>query len=316
MLIDRIDDFVRFDNYEKRNIYIQGLHEVIEEIRKFPCLRPMLFLREDLFESINFTTGNMKVKDRTIYLTWTSEEILNFLFRRVMKQRAFSIYIKDLEKIINSNIETSLSKIKNYLLNLAVKLNLKKDKKYNSLEHKIVKELLYLILPPIVKLNTIEMEFEDMLKQFLIDKNFINPRIFIIFINKLNEEQYVYYSHNPPNIKNKRLGQIRRVENYSTINIYTNNCIKQALNYTKDLLLDNIQGLFPDEKINFKKSFYLLNNSFISKNTLTEEEIFNILKENSLKVSQIKFIIHYLEIVKYFYKKGKNYTISNVYKKA
>lgn len=317
ILIDRIDDFVRFDNYNKRSIYIQGLHEVIEELRKFSCLRPMLFLREDLFESINFTTGNMKVKDRTIYLTWTPEEILNFIFRRVIKQKAFRIYYKDLNKIIASNTEMSTyNKIKNIILDLSIKLKLRKKKKYNSFEHKVVKELLYFILPPIVKLNTKEMEFEDMLKQFLIDEDFINPRIFITFMNKLNEEQYIFYSKNPPSISNKKLGHIRKIKDYNTINVYTNICIKQALNYTKSSLLDHIQGLFPDENINFKKCFFNLNNNFLSKNVLIEEEIFNLLKKESLNIQQIKFIIHYLQVVKYFYKKGKKYTISNVYKKA
>lgn len=313
ILIDRIDDFVRFSNYEKRKVYIQALHEVVEEIRTFLNIRPMLFLREDLFKSIYFTTGTMKVKDRVIYLTWTSEEILNFLFRRVCHQKIFIDYNNHFQRIINNNKNTS--KLKNLIFSIFVKLKLKENKKYNSFEHKLVKELLFLILPPVVKINGQLLEFEDMLNNFLLDRDFINPRVIICFINMLNEKQYNYYLNNPPEYSNKKLGIIKKVKEYETLNIYTNNCIKDSLVYTKTLLLEHIQGIFPDKNIKFKNIFFKIDDVIQKTNNLEESKIFNLLKFD-LSVQQIKFVIHYLLVVKYFYRKGKTYQLSNVYKKA
>lgn len=309
ILIDKIDDFVRYENYENRKIYLQGLHELIEEIRLLDNIRPMLFLREDLFEDLNFTIGRMKVEDRATYLIWTCEEILLFILERASKQAAFGIYIKDLKNIINSGYN------KNFLWQFFKKFS-NKNKNCNSLEHKVIKEMLYFLYPPEVKIKEKKLEFEDMLKDFLIDKDFINPRIFISFLNKLNEEQYFYYNLNPPNVTKKKIGVVRRVNEYNTINVYNNDCIIKALNHCKNLITNHIKGLFPDEKINLDECFSQFDSRLQKNKRIKKLELLKLLDKFSFKESEKNFIIHYLKVVRYIYENEKEYILSNVYKKV
>lgn len=309
ILIDKIDDFVRFENYENRKKYIQGLHELIEEIRLLDNIRPILFLREDLFENLNFSIGRMKIEDRAIYLVWSCEEILHFIFKRSIIQPAFQIYSDNLKKMIDTNYNPN--RFAQFFYNL---LRKNKKEKYNSLEHKVIKEIIYFIYPPEIKIKGKTLDLEEMLRNFLIDKEFINPRVFILFLNKLNEEQFNYYSLNPPNITKEKVGVVKKVNEYDTINVYNDECIIKSLNHSKALTINHIKGLFPDEKINLDKCFSEIDKKLQKNKKIRKNDFINILKKFLSEENEINFIIHYLKVVRYIYENEREYVLSNVYK--
>lgn len=313
--IDRVDDFVRHECYEARKLYIQGLHELIEEVKLCTNIRPMLFMREDLFEEIKFSIGPMKVKDRTIYLKWEDEEILNFLFFRFIEQEPFFKYLNYFKEIIRQNDQESISKILKIKKRIKEKVKefLGKEKKVEkSYTHKVVKEMLYLILPPEVNIDGKKKEFELFLKENLIDRNGFNPRIMIKFMNTLNDKQNYYYRCNYPVIINRKAGKMKKINEFATLNIYTNGCIKDSMNTTKDDVLEHIKSLFPDHNINFIKAFEMIQT--LKKDIFTKNELEKILNSEFSK-KEIDFILNYLQTIGFFYIEKNNLKISNLYKK-
>ncbi|MGL5051335.1 MAG: hypothetical protein ACRC6E_12035 [Fusobacteriaceae bacterium] len=313
--IDRVDDFVRHENYEARKLYIQGLHELIEELRFNSNIRPLLFMREDLFEEIKFSIGPMKVKDRTIYLKWEDEEILNFLFFRFIQQQPFKKYISYFKEVIRKNEQDSISKfsrIKKFLKEKAKKILKKEIRVDKSYAHSVVKEMLYLILPPEVEIENKKKEFEIFLKENLIDTNGLNPRIIIKFINTLNEKQNDYYKSNLPEITNRKAGKPKKINEFMSLNIYTNGCIKEALNITKADILEHIKSLFPDENIEFIKAFEIIQNE--KKEVFKKYELEKKLSDKFTK-EEVVFILNFLKTIGFFCEEGKNLKISKLYRK-
>ena len=63
LYIDRIDRFVANTEYGLQKKYIQGLFDTVEEISQLPNINVVLFLRTDLFYSMEITYEHDKIRD-------------------------------------------------------------------------------------------------------------------------------------------------------------------------------------------------------------------------------------------------------------
>jgi len=85
ILVDRIDEFVIKEDYKTQKLTLQGLIGCERGYRSYSNLRVKLFLRHDLFHRIDFREfGADKVLYDSIELTWTSEDIRDFLSKRIL----------------------------------------------------------------------------------------------------------------------------------------------------------------------------------------------------------------------------------------
>lgn len=85
ILIDRIDEFVIKDQYKTQKLALQGLLGCERSYRPYSHLRVKLFLRQDLFRRIDLREfGADKVIYDSVTLSWTPEDIRDFLSKRVI----------------------------------------------------------------------------------------------------------------------------------------------------------------------------------------------------------------------------------------
>ena len=84
LLIDKIDEFVIREEYEIQKLALQGLLGCERGYLGYDNLRMKLFLRRDLYEKIDLREfGAEKVDFRTVQLTWTPQDIREFLSKRI-----------------------------------------------------------------------------------------------------------------------------------------------------------------------------------------------------------------------------------------
>ena len=84
VLIDKIDDFVVGIEYEEQLKNIQALVECANDYR-FPEIKVKLFLRSDLFNRLDFERiGYDKIYSQTTTLEWSKEDICEFVARRLV----------------------------------------------------------------------------------------------------------------------------------------------------------------------------------------------------------------------------------------
>src|ERR1044071_2301372 len=84
LLVDKVDEFVIKEEYETQKLALQGLLGCERGYLGYENLRMKLFLRRDLYEKIDLREfGAEKVDFRTVELTWTAEDIRDFLAKRI-----------------------------------------------------------------------------------------------------------------------------------------------------------------------------------------------------------------------------------------
>jgi len=200
ILIDRIDNFVGQEEYKIQKKYIEGLVSAIEEIRRQTNIQPILFLRTDLFKSLDIQFEYDKVKARTIHLKWTKIEIVRFLALRLFSNK----YIFDNYKSILYNSIAKEVHSENKFKLLLYKLSILRRKNHKidlekTTNYKIFENFLKAFLPD--KVNHInnagveeQMELFEWIDSHFVDNNeYINPRCLIYFFNKLSVNQYDAY---------------------------------------------------------------------------------------------------------------------------
>jgi hypothetical protein len=218
ILIDRIDNFVQKEKYSLQKRYIQGLFDCIEEISLLENIHPTLFLRTDLFYSYDSDIEVDKVKDRTIELSWTKGETLNFILYRFNS----NAYIKNtfrpfLKHYIST--DTGIKKVEKKKLpwyktfwkkksnRFKEKNNILKEKlAYN---YRISEKYLTMFFPKEIEMYEGDTKiFVEWIFEYLKDANdFVNPRLIIDFFNQLIEfetlhlKQYCFENENIESIE-------------------------------------------------------------------------------------------------------------------
>lgn len=81
ILIDKLDDFYKY-NQEKMEALIKGLFLAVEELRDFPSIQPIVFIRTDIYERAGIKDAD-KFRDSKFEITWDSDETLRFLAKRL-----------------------------------------------------------------------------------------------------------------------------------------------------------------------------------------------------------------------------------------
>jgi hypothetical protein len=85
VMIDKLDEFVLKEEYEIQKKIIQGLLFVERSYNRFSNIKLKIFLRSDIFKKLNFDElGYEKVSSRKVDLTWSHEDIREFLARRIV----------------------------------------------------------------------------------------------------------------------------------------------------------------------------------------------------------------------------------------
>jgi hypothetical protein len=102
VLIDRIDEFLIKEEYDIQRMTLQGLVACERSYRQYHNLRIKLFLRRDLFEQIDLREfGADKVLHDALNLTWTAEEIRDFLSKRILYNYLTVWGMTNLQLILN-----------------------------------------------------------------------------------------------------------------------------------------------------------------------------------------------------------------------
>lgn len=83
--IDKIDKFVAGEDYLIQRLYIQALLEVEDDLHARDRIKLKVFLREDLYERLNFSAiGPDKSEFNTLKLRWAETELKAFVARRLL----------------------------------------------------------------------------------------------------------------------------------------------------------------------------------------------------------------------------------------
>lgn len=83
--VDKIDKFVAGEDYQTQKQFIEALLEVEDDLVSIGNLHFNIFIRSDLFARLSFAAlGRDKVSDRTLYLEWSDDEIIQFVASRIL----------------------------------------------------------------------------------------------------------------------------------------------------------------------------------------------------------------------------------------
>lgn len=276
IIIDKIDDFVRHQDYENQKIYIQALYEVIEEINN-ERIKPVLFIREDLYRSIDFSTGYIKANERSCFIKWEINDILILILKRFLINEYFGTKCNKL-----FYRKKYYQKIKNKL-----KQKIKPDKYcFENKVHEDISKILYYFLNPVYKKKEFQSVFINELGTGTAG---LIPRIILLFFKELVIVQNKYNIENKEKIK--KLKTLKGIDgmDYETYDLFREESIEKAIRNVKESARSQIIHSFGEEK--FKNAFNeidrdeekIVNKERINKLGLTSEEVdFFITKLNAL----------------------------------
>ena len=263
VLIDRLDSFVKREKYSIQKYYIQGLLDTVEELTTYKSLHFTVFLRTDLFYSLNlnFNIEYDKAKDRVLTLEWEKHEVLKFITKRLMANN----YIKDnfknqLERIFRHETYKRISKNGksiNPLKKLLLKISKNKDFQYDkNLYYSVYESFIKLFLPN--KVSHINKKGQEndielchwIFTHFRYQNDFINPRVIIHFFNTLFIKQYEEYLYDETKTMNENylLLEPNEINGFSSLNIFSKKSIIESYDIIRNEELKNIYFLINDPK--------------------------------------------------------------------
>lgn len=88
MTLDRVDETFKYDR-RKQEAVVQALMQAESRVSQFECISLVAFLRRDLFELYDIQEKN-KLVSRMLTLTWSEEEWLEVLGRRVLANESLA----------------------------------------------------------------------------------------------------------------------------------------------------------------------------------------------------------------------------------
>ena len=261
VLIDRLDSFVKREKYSIQKYYIQGLLDTIEELTTYQSLQFTVFLRTDLFYSLNLNIEYDKAKDRVLYLEWEKHEVLKFITKRLMANSYIKNNFKNqLERILKNEIYKRISKNGksiNPLKKLLLKISKNNDLPYDkNLYYSVYEGFIKLFLPNKVShINRKGQEVDIELclwifTHFRYQNDFINPRVIIHFFNTLFIKQYEEYYNDATIIMNENnlLLEPININDFSSLNIFSKKSIIESYDIIRNEELKNIYLLISDPK--------------------------------------------------------------------
>jgi hypothetical protein len=301
ILIDRIDNFVQKEKYSLQKKYIQGLFDSIEEISLLENIHPTLFLRTDLFYSYDSDIEIDKIKDRTIELTWSKGETLNFLLYRLSNNtyinKTFAPFLNHLlEQERNKKIKKSkenkyklIRTVKSFFFTKKESIRLKEKQAYN---YRVSEKYLTMFFPQdLISSDGEPIKFVDWIFEYLKDANdFVNPRLLIDFFNQLIDfevfhlSQFCYENENIEYIE----PSFDFEKNLFYENLFHQNSFIQTYEKTQNDALKNIltlvktkdfQILFKEiNSISYHREFFRYGDINMNKFDMNKETFDNLLK--------------------------------------
>jgi hypothetical protein len=301
ILIDRIDNFVQKEKYSLQKKYIQGLFDSIEEISLLENIHPTLFLRTDLFYSYDSDIELDKIKDRTIELSWSKGETLNFLLYRLSNNtyinKTFSPFLNHLldqerNKKIKKQKENKykiIRDIKSFFFEKPENIRLKEKQAYN---YRVSEKYLTMFFPKdLISAHDEPVSFVDWIFEYLKDANeFVNPRLLIDFFNQLIDfevfhlSQFCYENENIDFIE----PSFDIENNIFYENLFHQNSFIQTYEKTQNDALKNIltlvktkdfQILFKEiNSISYHREFFKYGDINMNKFDMPKETFDNLLK--------------------------------------
>lgn len=304
--IDRIDKFVSSAEYVIQKKYIQGLFDTIEEISQLSNIRPILFLRTDLFFSMDISFEFDKVRDRITELEWTQSEILTFILTRLYSNKYIN---KNYSKYLLSTYHSEIVKAKqnNTIFSTSKKFDLKRN-----FDFRFSEMILSLFFPTEVTHLNANKDFVPekftywLFSHFAVYSNSINPRCIIWYFNNLFKTQYYVYKNDPSILGLKKEILPKKDENeLYHFPIFLNEVITDTYQKAQKDELKTIYSLFTKrEEIElFKKiNISIVNNNkyYFSEHSSFNETYSKEDYHRHLKYFTILGYIKYDEILKYY----------------
>lgn len=256
--IDKLDKFVAGEEYEVQRLYIESLLEVEDDLRSVENIQCKIFIREDLFSRLDFTSlGYDKVQDNTIRLKWTNEESFRFIAMRIavaLRREG----ITNIAEIMQSTdlsafrigrfdrlaIKYGRSKVASLLIKLIKKVRPIYKERELSLYGKFDRAIITKVFPRFVVHVTGSGEREevsifDFISTHFLDGNDIcTPRYLLIFLKEVRDIAASYYEGNPDEIASLELNG----KDWEW-NLFKKGCVEKAYYSSKEKYLRNITSI-------------------------------------------------------------------------
>lgn len=309
ILIDRIDDFIVGESKENKKAFIQGLYYSIEEISTCNDLIPIMFLRTDLYYNLNIDSGLDKIQIRTIELKWKQEELISFIFRRLIgnNQNVLHRYMNILNYYIYNLADEAWKKRGRIDLNKLVDQN-------TSLFAEVGKKFICTFFPTTVRHYNSENKEEELnffdwvYRHFEDYTGYINLRYLIVFFNNLLKLQYDTYEKN---VGSDNSIECVQSENELYYPIFSDACINTAYHNVQKIAIMNVRSLL--EKDKYRVCFDGIHQMLIQKNGSMNYGDVHYAKYDLSKV-EYDTILETLCVLGYLKNSGKKYTVPILYR--
>lgn len=309
ILIDRIDDFIVGESKENKKAFIQGLYYSIEEISTCNNIIPIMFLRTDLYYNLNIDSGIDKIQIRTIELKWKQEELISFIFRRLIgnNQKVLQRYMDILNFYMYNLADEAWKKRGRVDLNKLVDQN-------TSLFAEIGKKFICTFFPTTVRHHNSENREEDInffdwvYRHFEDYTGYINLRYLIVFFNTLLKVQFDTYEKNVGSNNSIECIQYGNELHYP---IFSDACINSAYHNVQKIAIMNVRSLL--EKDKYKVCFDGIHQMLIQKNGSMNYGDVHYAKYD-LSKDEYDIILETLCVLGYLKNSGKKYTVPILYR--
>jgi len=256
--IDKLDKFVAGEAYEVQRLYIESLLEVEDDLRSLENIQCKVFIREDLFSRLDFTSlGYDKVQDNTIRLKWTNEESFRFVAIRIavalrkegitnigeiMQSTDFSDY--RIGKFDRFAIKYGRSPIASLIIKAIKQVKPIYKEREISLYGKFDRAIITKLFPRTVfhMKESGEREeisiFEYLSTHFLDGNEVCTPRYLLIFLKEVRDISASYYEGNPD-----KMATLEMNDGDWEWNLFKKGCVEKAYYSSKEKYLRNITSI-------------------------------------------------------------------------
>ncbi|MCK4796877.1 MAG: hypothetical protein KAT05_05810 [Spirochaetes bacterium] len=232
IIVDKLDDFQIKDKYIIQKNILHALMCVEDSYVDYRNISLYIFLRTDLYERIEIP-GKDKIDLRSVKLSWSNDDIKEFISKRICKNYFDIFKLKYIEILINEdelyNIDEDKKdyvedndtqqketlyqkikkripkKLKDEIKKIFPRISINHQHKIgrkNTLTNEVNKEIICSIIPDVVKhynknLKVTDISLYSFFNSHLSLANGINtPRFAILFLEKIFHRAEKYYNEN------------------------------------------------------------------------------------------------------------------------